>query len=177
MSQNLPYQQIPVVPSHYAAATVVARFIDGLGYRYYWATEKLTEQDLAYRPSEKGMSMLDTVKHIYDLSATFLNVVQQIPNIRPYQTPEMSFEEYRAQSLHNFEKASELFKQMDEAGLAGCKVVFQRGEKQFEFDHWFFINGQLADAMYHTGQLVTFRRTTGNPMNSKVNVFMGKTAE
>ena len=29
------------------------------------------------------------------------------------------------------------------------------------------------DAIYHTGQIVSFRRTTGNPIDSSVNVFMG----
>ena len=38
---TLPYYQIPDYPSSYNAATVAARTIDGLGFRYYWATEGL----------------------------------------------------------------------------------------------------------------------------------------
>lgn len=54
MTPELPYKQIPEYPEQYTSGNVIARFIDGLGYRYYWATEGLREQDLAYKPSEKG---------------------------------------------------------------------------------------------------------------------------
>jgi len=37
------------------------------------------------------------------------------------------------------------------------------------------MNGPLADAIYHVGQIVVFRRANGNPQNPRVNVFMGKT--
>lgn len=36
------------------------------------------------------------------------------------------------------------------------------------------INGPIADAIWHTGQLASFRRSSGNPINSKVNHFTGK---
>jgi|GEM_PF-5684614 len=49
-TDTLPYYQIPDAPSTYTAATVSARMIDGLGYRYYWATESLRPEDLAYEP-------------------------------------------------------------------------------------------------------------------------------
>ena len=54
------------------------------------------------------------------------------------------------------------------------KVLFQRGDKTSSFPFWHVINGPISDALYHVGQLVSFRRTTGNPLNSNVNVFMGK---
>ena len=32
----------------------MARMTQGLGYRYYWATKDLREEDLNYRPSAEG---------------------------------------------------------------------------------------------------------------------------
>ena len=37
---------------------------------------------------------------------------------------------------------------------------------------WNFINGPLADALTHVGQINSFRRMAGNPV-PKVNVFKG----
>jgi len=36
---ELPYKEIPGYPSKYTEGTVISRMIDGLGYRYYWATK------------------------------------------------------------------------------------------------------------------------------------------
>ena len=35
---DLPYYQIPEYPAEFTAETVAARMIDGLGFRYRWAT-------------------------------------------------------------------------------------------------------------------------------------------
>ena len=54
------------------------------------------------------------------------------------------------------------------------KIIFKRGDKESVFEFWHLLNGQLSDAIYHTGQIVSFRRTNENPVNPKMNVFMGK---
>ncbi|MFT5959604.1 MAG: hypothetical protein ACI8VJ_001363, partial [Polaribacter sp.] len=46
----LPYYQIPKMEESYTAQNTVARMVDGLGFRYYWATEGLRAEDLAYQP-------------------------------------------------------------------------------------------------------------------------------
>ncbi len=51
MTEQL-YAEIPEYPEHYTAGTVLGRIVDGLGFRYRWATQGLTERELAYRPSE-----------------------------------------------------------------------------------------------------------------------------
>jgi len=35
------------------------------------------------------------------------------------------------------------------------------------------LNGPIADALTHVGQVISFRRTSGNPIPKGVNVFMG----
>jgi hypothetical protein len=37
---KLPYREIPMMKESYTAQNTVARMIDGLGFRYYWATER-----------------------------------------------------------------------------------------------------------------------------------------
>lgn len=174
---TIPYYQIPDYPSSYTSGNVISRLIDGLGYRYYWASEGLTEKDLLFRPSLEGKNTLETIAHINELSLTILNVAMHVPNERPYKANEKSYEKHRSETLINFKKASELFLLKTEKELDECLIIFKRGEKTSEFPFWNLINGQIADAIYHTGQLVSFRRSSGNPINSQVNVFTGKTAE
>ena len=74
-SQNntLPYYEIPDYPSEYNEGTVVARLIDGLGFRYYWATEGLRAEDLAFKPSDDARTTGDTVDHILGLTNVVLH--------------------------------------------------------------------------------------------------------
>ena len=46
---SLPFSSIPDAPASYSATTVMSRMMDGLGYRYYWASEGLTDEVLDYR--------------------------------------------------------------------------------------------------------------------------------
>ncbi|WP_236669155.1 hypothetical protein [Aquimarina mytili] len=172
---KLPYEQIPEAPDDYTSGNVIARFIDGLGYRYYWATEGLTEKDLQFSPSEEARTTLQTIEHVYGLSIGILNAPQNLPNIRTTDTLNLSFDELRKQTLLNLKKASALFSGKSAEEVSKYKVIFQSKEKTREFPYWNMINGQISDAIYHVGQIVSFRRSSGNAMNSKVSVFLGKT--
>ena len=57
------------------------------------------------------------------------------------------------------------------------KIIFERGGKRSTFPLWNMINGPISDIMYHSGQIVSFRRTNGNPLPKGVNVFTGRTKE
>ena len=57
--------------------------------------------------------------------------------------------------------------------LKNVKIIFQDKSRKYEFPIWNLINGPISDAIYHTGQLVSFRRTSGNPIPKGVNVFLG----
>lgn len=71
-AQELPYYEIPESPKEYTAGSVVSRMVDGLGFRYYWATEGLTEKDLTFKPNSVGRNAQETISHIYDLSTMLL---------------------------------------------------------------------------------------------------------
>ena len=57
-------------PENYSAGNIVTRMLDGLGYRFYWASDSLSERDLAYRPAESDKTCEETILHIYNLSVT-----------------------------------------------------------------------------------------------------------
>ncbi|AKA34844.1 DinB family protein [Flagellimonas lutaonensis] len=176
-AQELPYRQIPDYPSEYTSGNIVSRMVDGLGYRYYWATEGLRQQDLDYRPSEEGRTVLETLQHIYGMSEMILNTPSATPNVRPKDFSGYSFEALRKMTLENLQKASALYTTMASNDFESAKVIFLRGEKQFDFPFWNLLNGMLSDCVYHTGQIVLMRRANGNPQNPNVNVFLGKTRE
>ena len=174
--QSLPYYQIPEAPDDYSAGNVLGRLLDGLGFRYYWATEGLRDEDLQFRPTEESRSIDETLDHLYGLSLSIVNSVQSIPNVRRGQN-EMSFEEKRKATLLNIQKASNLVKGDGPSDIDGYQVIFERDGGRSEFPFWNMINGPIADALWHTGQVVSLRRTSGNPFNSKVSVFNGRLRE
>lgn len=174
---ELPYHQIPDYPEDYAPGNVIARMIDGLGYRFYWATEGLRAEDLDYKPSEDSRTTSATLEHIYGLSSMIVNASRKQPNIRTASEDPLTFDEMRAKTLRNLKEASDLSRGKSEKEVADLAIIFQRGEDKTEFPYWNMINGPIADAIYHTGQIVAYRRAAGNPMNPKVNVFQGKNRE
>ncbi|MBT8287582.1 MAG: hypothetical protein KJO00_06160 [Bacteroidia bacterium] len=168
--QNLPYYEIPDYPESYNACTVAARMIDGLGFRYYWATEGLTEKDLAYKPSESGRSTDETLDHLYGLSNFIVTTAMKKP-VGAREENTMTYAEKRAATLRNFKTAADILR--NSTDLSQFKIVISRGENMSEFPFWNNINGPIADAIWHCGQVVVLRRASGNPFNSKVSVFTG----
>ncbi len=163
--EKLPYYEIPENPENYTAGTVAARMVDGLGFRYYWATEGLRPEDLSYKPSESGRTTDETIDHLFGLSNFILNSVAKQKE-RTKQS-ELSFEEKRKQTLMNFKTVSDILRKMED--------VSQFDNDRFPF--WNIINGPISDALWHCGQVVVLRRASGNPFNSKVSVFSGKLRE
>ena len=159
--EKLPYHEIPEHAENYTAGTIASRMVDGLGFRYYWATDSLRQEDLEYKASESGRTSEETIDHLLGLSQFILNSVSE-KGIKKDES-ELSFAEKRKQTLLNFKKASDL--------LRSSKDVSKYDNKKFPF--WNIINGPIADTLWHCGQVVMLRRASGNPFNSKVSVFTG----
>ena len=174
MSQTSEYfKDISEYPTEINNGNIISRMINGLGYRYYWATEKLRENDLRYRPSNDAYSTKETMVHIFTLSKTLYNTTLSKINERPDIDIPSDYENIRNETLQFLEKASKNFSNLNSEELYQMKIKFNRGGKIKSFPIWNLLNGPIADAIYHTGQIVSFRRTTGNPIDSSVNVFMG----
>ena len=174
MSQTREYfKDISEYPTEINNGNIISRMINGLGYRYYWATENLKENDLMYRPSKDAYSTKETIVHIFTLSKTVYNTTLSKINERPDTDIPNDYESIRSETLQFLEKASKNFSNLNGKELDEMKIKFNRGGTIKSFPIWNLLNGPIADAIYHTGQIVSFRRTTGNPIDSSVNVFMG----
>ena len=175
-NSNLPYFQIPEYPESYTAGSVAARMIDGLGFRYYWASKDLRDVDLNYKPSDSGRACKETIHHLYGLSNVIVNAATKTVNDRTnFVKEELNFEEKRKKTLLNFKKAADILRSQND--LSDFKLIFKSDKGSSEFPFWNNINGPIADAIWHTGQVVLMRRASGNPFNSKVSVFNGKLRE
>ena len=178
MSQTSEYfKDISEYPTEINNGNIISRMINGLGYRYYWATEKLKKNDLIYRPSKDAYSTKETMVHIFTLSKTVYNTTLSKMNKRPDIDIPVDYESIRNETLQFLEKASKNFSNLNSEELNQMKIKFNRGGTIKSFPIWNLLNGPIADAIYHTGQIVTFRRTTGNPIDSSVNVFMGSSRQ
>ena len=172
--ENLPFYEIPNYPESYSQAEIVGRMIDGLGFRYYWATEGLTEKDLNFRLPNDSRSSIETIVHIYDLSNMILNTALNLP-IEKKSTEGMGFKEIREKTLFNLKEASDIFKRTK--NFNDHTIVFLRNSEKVEYPFWNQLNGPIEDAVWHCGQIVAFRRASGNPISKKISVFTGKVRE
>lgn len=164
------YYEIPEYPENYSAGTVAARIVDGLGFRYYWATEGLRAEDLSYRPSDEARNLEETMDHIVVLAAIMKDATGK-KDFERVETEGLTYEEKREMTLEFIKEASENLKSASDEDINDFDMVFSP-ENQLPF--WNLLNGPIADAINHLGQIVTFRRTAGNPINQNISVMRGK---
>ncbi|MDB2462560.1 hypothetical protein N9W61_00430 [Algibacter sp.] len=162
IEEQLPFYEIPEDPEIYTAATVAARTIDGLGFRYFWATEGLRTEDLSHKASASGRTSGETIQHIYGLSKFIRNSI--LVDNKSKSKADLSFKDQRKQTLINLKLVSDL--------LRDTNTPYNLEKANIPF--WNMINGPIEDALWHCGQIVMLRRSSGNPFNSKVDVFSGK---
>ncbi len=157
---NLPYDNIPDYPEAYDGPGVLTRLIDGLGFRFRWATEGLQDEDFDFRPGPESMSVAELVHHIHDL----IQMVREALGMEPAGSKSTDPRESVAQSLGWLCKIRE---RLAEPSLRLDEMTLR--------DHpfWHAINGPLADALTHVGQINLCRRLGGNPA-PKVSVFKGQ---
>ena len=172
--ENLPFYEISNYPESYSEAEIVGRMIDGMGFRYYWATEGLREEDLNFRLPNDSRSSIETIGHIYDLSNMILNTALNTP-VEKKSIEGIEFKEIRKKTLFNLKEASDIFKKTK--NFDDYSIVFIRNSKKVEYPFWNQLNGPIEDAVWHCGQIVAFRRASGNPISKKISVFTGKVKE
>jgi hypothetical protein len=168
----LPYYEVPEYYEEYTAGTVAARMVDGLGFRYRWATEDLREVDLNYKPTDSSRTTIQTIDHILGLSRVVVNATLQVPSDFTKKKPELTYEQKRRETLENFKKASEILQ--NATSLTDFNMLFISNSGESEYPFWNNINGPIADALWHTGQITLLRRASGNPISKKVSFLTGK---
>ena len=174
MQEKVPYASVPDAPDSLTPGAVVGRMLDGLGFRYHWATRDLREEDLHYQPEGDGRTIAETMVHVYDLSLVILKFARQKDNRGTSPKP-VDMAEIRKLTLRHLEEASGIFKSTPD--LSRYPIVSGRGEKRSGPPFWNMINGPIEDAVWHAGQIVLLRRMAGNPINPKLNFMAGKLRE
>jgi uncharacterized damage-inducible protein DinB len=170
--KSLPFHEISDHPVDFSAGSLASRAIDGLGFRYYWATEGLREQDLDFKPSSDSRTARQTLEHIYEMSILIVNATEERVNV-PGQDKKLPFSEMRKATLENFQKASLILKTASDDQMKKFNFVYQLSDKQIKYPFWNLVNGPIEDCIWHLGQIVSFRRSSGNPLK-EVDLFLGK---
>lgn len=169
---DLPYASIPDPPAHASATTVMMRMIDGLAFRYRWATEGLRAEDLAFDPGEGSWTPRQLLAHILWLANAVCRSVgaEQTDRDPEELAARDDIDVVRRETLERLQAARRSLEAMTDE---------QFGERSFEivegkrFPVWHILNGPLADALTHVGQVNAWRRQSGNP-TPKANVFLGR---
>lgn len=167
------FSDIKNTPEILSASHMLAHSIRAIGFRYYWATQDLTVQDLEYRPSEEARSAKETLHHLYGLAVMINSAVQDQIFQRPTEHQLWPFSKLRKETMTLLENAYHRSLNLSTQDLQGVQIRFQSISREKAFPIWNLIHGPLADAQYHIGQVVSFRRSAGNPIDPKLNVFLG----
>ena len=165
---SLPYREMPDYPENYTAGSMASRMVDGLGFRFYWATEGLREEDLAFRPTEESRSSEETIDHMFSM---IHGIIKTLSKFDKPELPELSFEEKRAYILNDLKTISFILLESSDEDFDSYTIKLRNGET---LPFWNYVNGQIADCLWHCGQISSFRRMSGNPFSSKVNLFRGE---
>ncbi len=171
--KTMPYSEIPSNPESFSAASVASRVIDGLGFRYYWATDGLRKEDLAFKPGADARSVEETLAHVYEMSFLIVNATLKKVNVAG-QDKKLPFAEMRNVTLDNFKTASDVLRIASDQQMKEFNFIYVENGKKIEYPFWNLINGPIEDCIWHIGQAVSFRRSSGNPFNEKVDLFTGK---
>jgi hypothetical protein len=160
MSDELPFYRLDSYPSQVTSASVIVRLVDSLGFRFRWATEGLTEQNYTFSPGQGSQSIGQLVAHIWGLINWISTSVTGQGEASP-ETPQGQ----RDHALHMMFRLREHISMQDDRSLASITI---RG-----LPFWHILNGPLADALTHVGQINMLRRLDGNP-TPKARVFTGE---
>lgn len=136
---------IPEPPDAYTATTVIARLVQAFEYRFCRAVQGLDASHMDTSPIDGAMSLGELVSHIGDL-ASWTAAALSIECEKPGTDLDaiQNILRQMAQKLDSMQDAD-----LQDAKLGGTR------------DFWYAVNGPLADALTHIGQVNTYKRLMG----------------
>jgi len=153
------FHRIPPYPESVSGTTVLGRLLDGLGFRFRWSTEGLSDDDYEFRPAPDCMSIEELVRHVRSL----VNWVCLSMGLDGFERGD-DISLTRGHILEMIRALREALSSMSDEELKGITIDGR--------PFWHIINGPISDALTHVGQINSFRRLAGNP-TPKANVFVG----
>ena len=154
------FYRIPDYPPRLTGATVLTRMLDGLGFRFFWSTERLRPEDYSFRPGPDTRSIEELVRHVWGL----MNWISSHALQRTYKRPDNP-EAIREQALEIIYSLRSVMIGMNDEDLNRLQIEGR--------PFWHIVNGPVSDALTHVGQINSFRRLSGNPV-PQANVFAGE---
>ncbi|MFX1251661.1 MAG: hypothetical protein ACFFCZ_08625 [Promethearchaeota archaeon] len=149
---NTTFKSITTYPDRIDGTAVITRLIDGLGYRFFWATEGLRETDYHYCPGNDCKSIAELIKHIWGL-INWIHLSLTRHGYNKDRPADISAE--RDHVLYLLQELRDQFYKLEDSKLDFIKI------RNLPF--WHIINGPLSDALTHVGQINSIRRLAGNP--------------
>lgn len=176
------FDALPAPPTDLPdACNVLARLVEGLGFRYRWAVDGLGAEDMDFRAAEGCMSLGQLLDHLRFLARWVeRNVVAAAEGTEPVTYPSCCEglpdpagdpAAFATQTLGAWASLRDQLLRLDAAGLARVQLI--GGKEPTAFPVWNMINGPLADALTHVGQLNAWRRQLGKP-GPRHDVFRGR---
>jgi len=175
------YDHLPEPPAEAPhAAAVLARLVDGLAFRYRWATDGLDAELLAFRPCD-GWNLGELLDHLRFLArwmaqnaaaarhgtalVTYPEACADLPD--PSGDPGL----YVEQTLTALVSLRTDLLALGDDGLNTIRLI--GGNEPSEWPVWNMLNGPLADALTHVGQVSSWRKLAGSPA-PRHDVFRGR---
>ena len=113
-NQELPFEDISKTPIELTATITLLRLVEGLAFRYRWATENLSEENIKFRPHPSSMSIEEVNSHIFDLIDSTFRV---FGGEKQNKDSLNSFHQIRKKSLLVLEDLSKRLKKMSNEDL------------------------------------------------------------
>ena len=151
------FKSYPEAPQEISASNAIARMLDGLGYRLYWALHGLRPEDCDYKLCEGAKSIHEIIGHILGLVNWIYKHIYGHQPERPKNIIEQGHE-----TLRMLEELRRFFIEMQDKDLPNYKLEHR--------PFWSFINMPISDALHHVGQVAILRRAAGNPVVVDDNV-------
>lgn len=168
------FKEITIQPDSFSAANVLQRLIDGVGFRYYWGTDGLTDSDIAYDPGNDNRTMYQTLEHLHYMTTFIRNILTDKPTVFPEPASGLKFSELRAETMNKLNEIKDALASTNDKDFESKKILGVVNGDHMEFNIWQLINGPMLDVGYHLGQVIAFRRANGNPIAAGVEPFFGK---
>ena len=167
MSNSL-FQSLPATPSSSSSGAILSRFIVAIGFRYQIATKGLTQNEIEFRPVKGSMNMLELLDHIYKVLTWAYKAFDKNAKL---EIPSNTFDDYQERTLQVCQSFRKRLEEMSDEEIEQTEVYLKRIDTTFSF--WYLINGPISDVLTHIGQINSWRRIAGNPVD-RISPFTGK---
>jgi hypothetical protein len=166
---SFDFRSLPPGPAAVSGSAVLVRLVEGIGFRFTWATEGLREPDRSFRTTPETMCIAELAGHVLELVSWVAFSAGAIP--AGPQKPESPppFPEVRQRILEVLALLRARFAEMSDGEISAITIGSRAGPVPWPH----IVNGPLADALTHIGQIAVLRRASGNPV-PKANVFLGR---